>query len=103
MARVAWTADARSHFQRHVTRIGRETSARTAKKWAAKLRAAVAILETFPEIGSPIEDGPVPDLREQLVGPYRVVYRFDGGVCLILAIPRAEQDLWRVITPEDSP
>jgi plasmid stabilization system protein ParE len=70
-------------------------------KWADKLRDAAGALARFPEIGSPVEDAPVPHLREQIVGSYRLIYRYDGNECLILTIARAEQDLRRLLAPED--
>ena len=101
MAVVAWTELARRGFQRIVATIGRRVSARVARKWATKLLSAVAKLNDFPEIGSPVEDFPEAALRERIVGPYRVVYRYDGITCHILAVIRAEQDLQRVLPPGD--
>ncbi|MDB5311483.1 MAG: plasmid stabilization system protein [Gemmataceae bacterium] len=101
MARITWTTTARLDLRRIIEAIGRESSIRIAEKWAVKLYTAVKTLETLPEIGSPVEDLPFAGLREHIVGPYRVIYRYDGVGCLILTIPRAEQDLRRVITPED--
>lgn len=103
MAGITRSPTARDNLLRRLTDITRTSSVRTAEKRAAKLRAAVAALKTFPEVGSPVEDFPVPGLREHPVGPYRVNYRYDGTACLILAIPRTEQDLGRVLDPENLP
>lgn len=59
------------------------------------------ILEQFPEIGTPVEDLDRLGLRERLVGPYRVIYRFTGTECRIGAVVRVERDLSRAITPDD--
>jgi plasmid stabilization system protein ParE len=83
-----------------VRRIAREVSVRVAEEWATSIREAIALLETLPEIGSPVEDIPFPGLRERIIGPYRVIYRYDGEECLILTIPRAERDL-SGYTPDD--
>lgn len=101
MAHITWTRTARSDLERILRRIAHEASPQSAIKWAAKLREAVSLLEIFPEIGSPVEDVPVVNLRERIVGPYRVIYRYDGTACYILTIPRAEQDLRRILTPGD--
>ena len=101
MAGISWSAAARADLQRIVTRIAREASPRTAREWGDRLRAAVDLLETLPEIGSPVEDVPIAGLRERIVGPYRIIYQFDGTDCRVLAIPRAEQDLSRVLSPDD--
>lgn len=84
-----------------MSRLAREASPRTAAAWAARIRDAVAALKDFPEIGAPVEDAPFPGLREQLVGPYRIIYRFDGTDCWIVTVIRAEQDLRGVLDPEN--
>jgi len=65
----------------------------TARKWAARLRAAARRLENTPELGAPVEDVELDGLREWIVGPFRLVYQFDGTTCGIVAIVRAERDL----------
>ena len=102
MAQVTWSATARDDLERILRRIAQETSARTAAEWAAKIREAVELLQAFPEMGSPVEDAPVANLRERIIGPYRLIYRYNGIDCVILTIPRAEQDLRRAISPGDS-
>jgi plasmid stabilization system protein ParE len=101
MAGIIWSPDARFDYERHLTRIAREASWRTAAKWAEKFRNSIQLLEQFPGIGAPVEDVPILGLRERLVGPYRLIYRYDGRDCRILSIPRAEQDLQRILMPEE--
>jgi plasmid stabilization system protein ParE len=86
-----------------LSRIAREASPRTAAVWAGRIRRPVATLADLPEIGSPVDDSPVPGLRERIVGPYRIIYRFDGADCLIVTLVRAEQDLRQVLDPENLP
>jgi plasmid stabilization system protein ParE len=93
MARVAWSERASSDLRRLVNRLRRVASPATARKWAARLRTAVGRLESTPELGAPVEDADVDGLREWIIGPYRLVYQFDGTTCGIVAIVRAERDL----------
>lgn len=93
MARLAWTERARSDLRRVVNRLRRVASPATARKWAARIRAAVGRIESTPELGAPVEDVDLDGLREWIVGPFRLVYQFDGATCEILAIVRAERDL----------
>lgn len=101
MARISWTAQARTDFRRLIAQIAVNQTPAIATEWARRIQAAVDILKKFPEIGSPVEDTPFPGLREQFVGPYRVIYKYNGRVCRIVIIPRAEQDLSSVLLPED--
>jgi plasmid stabilization system protein ParE len=101
MVGIIWSEDARRRLERYITRIARESSARTATKWATRIRKSVAMLQMFPEIGPPVEDAPYSGLREQIVGPYRVIYQYDGTNCLIVTVARAEQDISRFLDPEN--
>ena len=102
MARVTWSPTARIDYERLLTWIATEASLQTALLWAAKIRASVQVLEDFPEIGAPVEDTAQTGFRERLVGPYRIIYRYDGTKSTIYYIARAEQDLGRILSPEDS-
>jgi len=101
MAGIVWGEPARRHVRHHLRWIETRSSTRTAAIWAEKISEAVQTLEAFPEIGAMIEDIPVRGLRERLVGNYRIIYRYDGVNCHILAVATAEQDLERLFTPED--
>ena len=101
MARISWSKQARADFRRLIAIISEHQTPRIATEWARRIEAAVDILKKFPEIGSPVEDTPFPGLREQIVGRYRVIYKYNAGVCRIVIIPRAEQDLSNVLLPED--
>ncbi|QDU18750.1 type II toxin-antitoxin system RelE/ParE family toxin [Urbifossiella limnaea] len=93
MARVTWTDRANSDLRRVVTRLRRVASPATARKWAARIRAAVGRIESTPELGAPVEDGGNDGLREWIVGPFRVIYVFDGTTSEIQVIVRAERNL----------
>lgn len=64
-------------------------NAGAAKRAIQALRQGVQILTTHPEIGRPIDDFP-PEFREWIIefgqSAYVVLYRFDGGEIILLAI-----------------
>lgn len=62
---------------------------------------SVAILERLPEIGSPFEEEPRFQLRELIVGNYRILYQYHASNCLIYSILRAEQDFYRATGNQD--
>jgi plasmid stabilization system protein ParE len=64
------------------------------------VRSKVALLETLPEMGSPVEDLRFPGYRELIVRNYRIIYRVRNGDCEISAIFRAEQDINRAFGSE---
>jgi plasmid stabilization system protein ParE len=75
----------------------------TAEELAVKLYTAPDALERFPEIGSPVSEFVVPGLRELLVGPFRIIYRYHDEICRILCVARASRDLRRLLDPENLP
>jgi plasmid stabilization system protein ParE len=68
-------------------------------KWARKLLRSTRVLTKLPEIGSPVEEFPGYDLRELIVGPFRVIYRYRRGTCRVITVLRAEQDIHRHFDP----
>lgn len=99
MAEVSWSDDAKSDLRSYYLRIARD-SVTAAEKWRVGILHAVAALEAFPEIGPAVEEVAMAGLRELIVGPYRVLYRFDGARCRIGLVIRAERDLRRAFRPE---
>ena len=95
MADVIWSPRANRHLHGILSVISREVGGAAALKWNRRFLKASRQLEKFPEIGSPVDDVPSPGLREQIVGLYRMIYRFDGLAVLIAFVIRAEQELDR--------
>ena len=93
MARIIWSPRASREWESILTTIGREAGSAVRLKWKRKFDKAVNALVQFPEIGSPVEDFGIGGLREQIVGPYRIIYVFTGTECRISRFLRAEQDL----------
>ena len=102
MARVTWTERANSDLRRTLNHLRRVASQATARKWAARIRAAVGRIEATPELGAPVEDAGNDGLREWIVGPFRIIYRFDGTTSEIQVVVRAERDLGPALDPDDA-
>jgi plasmid stabilization system protein ParE len=100
MARVIWSTPARLEFDVILATIRREAGPHHAEKWRRRFEKALATIQTFPESGSPVEEFPWKNWRESIVGPYRIIYRFDGTNCRVLSAVRAERDLTQRF-PED--
>jgi plasmid stabilization system protein ParE len=71
-----------------------------AAKWARKLYRSTDILKRLPEIGSPVEEFPGKNLREIIVGPFRVIYRYESGVCRVMTVVRGQRDPRRHFDPD---
>lgn len=101
MAQIIWSSRARRQFEMTLSVIGRESGQAIAEKWGRRFAKALRQIEQFPEIGSPVEDVNVPGLREQIVGPYRVIDLFDGTDCHLAFVIRAQRQLDEGLTPDD--
>jgi len=98
MAEVVWSPRAHRQFGTILSVISKEAGATVALKWSRRFLKATQILEKPPEVGSPIEDVSISGLREQIVGPYRMIYHFDGSNVHIAFVVRAERELEQVLT-----
>jgi toxin ParE1/3/4 len=99
MARVSWTKEALGRVATHAAYVSRDSPA-VGAKWSRKVLRSTRILTKLPEIGSPVEEFPGTDLRELIVGPFRVVYRYRRGTCRVFTVLRAEQDIHRHFDPK---
>ena len=63
-------------------------SPRYADLTVGRVVAAVERLKTFPESGRIVPERNAPDIREVIVGRYRVVYRLKAGVVEIATVFR---------------
>lgn len=101
MAEITWSPRGRRQLEIILSVIAREAGASVAEKWGRRFTKAVRLVEQFPEIGSPVEELNIPGVREQIVGPYRVIYQFDGTACHIAFVLRAEKQLDSGLTQDD--
>ena len=100
MAGIIWPRRAFIQYRSQIAYLRTHSgSGRIADKWSVKITRAVARLALLPESGSPVEEFPGHGFREIFVGPYRVIYKYDGTNCTIAAFAHGKQDL-RIVMPE---
>ena len=95
---VRYTATARADLNAIRAYIARD-SPENAKRFIARMRAAIARLKTLPESGGVVEDWERPGFRQLIVGNYRVIYRVAGDEVEIRTVFHAARMLPKL--PED--
>lgn len=85
MTRVAWTLRALENLEAIRTYIAR-SSERYAALHVERLFAAVDRLQHFPESGRIVPEIQRQDIREVLVGSYRIVYLVGPGTVHVLTV-----------------
>jgi len=68
-----------------------QDSRRYAELTVGRILASVERLRTFPQSGRVVPERGNPEIREVIVGPFRVVYRYRGGVVEIATVFRASR------------
>jgi toxin ParE1/3/4 len=76
MARVVFTPTARGHLSRLRSYIAQDSPA-AAKAMARRIRTDADRLTQHPEMGRVVPEYADPNIRELIVSPYRLIYRFD--------------------------
>jgi plasmid stabilization system protein ParE len=71
--------------------------AEVAEAWLARLLERVDALQRFPDAGRRLPEFDRNDLRELIVGPYRVVYRRRPTVVDILGVHHHARDRLRAV------
>ena len=72
--KIVWTLRARDDLRNIATYISRDNPA-AALKLGETIFDRVDVLEKFPELGRVVPEWGRPDVREIIVGSYRIVYR----------------------------
>ncbi len=99
MALIIWGDRAKDDLRRIVIQIEQDSPTR-AQKWLDKLITAPKRLAVFPGSCALVEGFEEFELRELLVGPYRILYRFRDDICRIVAVIHSKRDLIRVLDTE---
>lgn len=94
MAKIRWTVGARRDLHEIINYIAEDSPA-YAINFAERIILAVDRLETFPKLGRIVPEYQDTNVRELIVGNYRVVYRIQGNHIGIAAIAHASRDLLR--------
>jgi len=90
--RIEWSDFARDDLDDLVEYINKD-SALYARQFGEKVVLATRRLANFPESGRRIPEADNNSLREIIVQGYRVMYRFEADVVLILAVMHGSRDL----------
>jgi toxin ParE1/3/4 len=89
---VVWTALAEDQVADAFAYIAAERPS-AALKWFERLVESVGSLSLLPDQGRMVPEADRESIREMLVRPYRVVYRRDDDVVLILTVQHERRDL----------
>lgn len=85
MARVTWTNQAISDLQDICEFISRD-SFRYAQITAEKIFSSVEKLIPYPELGKIVPELNYPEIRERILGNYRIIYRYRKDEVEILTV-----------------
>jgi len=85
MAEVKWTEQALDDLQAITEFIARD-SVEYASLFTTDVLDAVDRIAVFPEIGRVVPEVENPDIREVILGNYRIVYRLRGHTVEILTL-----------------
>jgi toxin ParE1/3/4 len=92
MTTIRWTESARADLRAIHAYIARDSRI-YARRMVDRLKKAVDRLRQFPGSGPQVPEWDRPDLREILVGNYRVIYRLGDKSVEILTVIHAASEL----------
>ncbi len=92
MAKIQWTVGARRDLYEIVTHIAEDSPA-YAINFAERITLAIDRLEAFPKLGRIVPEYQDANVRELIVGNYRIVYKIRGSHIGIAAIAHASREL----------
>lgn len=90
MSPVRWTEQAVADVKA-IRRFIERDSLRYGRIVAERLVEATEHLESFPSSGRIVPDLARPDIRELIVGEYRIVYRLKADVAVLLTVFRSSR------------
>lgn len=82
---VVWARPAAADLEAIVENIGRDSEAYAAS-FAREVQEAARSLSVFAERGQVVPEFDLPEIRELLVRPYRIVYRVEPDRVVILTV-----------------
>lgn len=90
--RVIWAPLARDQVADAFAYISAEQPS-AALRWFDAIVDGAGSLSTFPDIGRIMPEAGRPEVREILVEPYRLVYRRDPDLVVIIGVFHSRQDV----------
>jgi plasmid stabilization system protein ParE len=85
MARVVFTPTAREHLRAIRAYIARDSRS-AAEALARRIRRDAGRLAQHPHMGRVVPEYDDPRIRELIVAPYRVIYRFDADANVVYVV-----------------
>jgi toxin ParE1/3/4 len=85
VAELVWTDESESNLAAIQRFIASDNEAAANRVVDALVKAAER-LRDFPQLGRPVEELLAQGVRELIVSPYRIAYREDGNIVLILKV-----------------
>ncbi|MCB1036720.1 MAG: type II toxin-antitoxin system RelE/ParE family toxin [Acidobacteria bacterium] len=95
--RIRWTLTAANDLEEIAEYIS-ESAPLAARRFVRHLRDSAHSLKALPERGRRVPELQPSDLRELLIGDYRLIYQVEAHAVLILTIAHGARDLealWR--------
>lgn len=85
MAEIRWTAQAADDLEAIADFIALD-SRNYASLFVIDVMSVIERLELFPERGRVVPEFQNPNVREVILGNYRIIYRFQNGIAEILTV-----------------
>lgn len=85
MARLIWTPQSVADLEALCEYIARD-SEEYARVMARRIVEVVEAIPNYPKAGRVVPEYGAPDIRERLVGSYRIIYRLASGAVEVLTI-----------------
>ena len=92
MAKVVWTGPALRDLEVIVRYIAMD-SPRYAERFSKRLVQAPRVLREYPSVGRIVPEYQLANLRELILGAYRIIYEIRQETCYIEAVIHASRDL----------
>lgn len=90
--KVIWAPLAREQVADAFTYISAERPS-AAVRWFDEVVDRAGSLATFPDIGRMLPEAGRPEVREVLVEPYRLIYRRDPDLIVVIGVFHSRQDV----------
>lgn len=95
MSRELWTGLAKADLRGIHGYIARDSPA-NATRFVNRIKKKAALLGRYPTLGSIVEELDRPDIRELVVGSYRLIYRVRDKTIEVLRVMHAARRLTHV-------
>lgn len=88
--KIIWTEQAVDKLEKYTDYIAYDKP-EAALKWAKKIQVSVENLKNFPMLGREVPEIQRSEIRELIIGEYRVIYRLETDLISIITIYHSKQ------------